>query len=147
MKQVSVQHRIEMKKLADLIIKNPDLPVITMTDNDDTISGITGITGGVSYIAGCLPEVSIDYIYSRTSKDLLLGNGEYRPYIKSFDEHVGLEILREGVSYRDNTLDAEYLKKEATKIWNNLAWRKVILVYSGQLENADDVYKERGVVR
>ncbi|HAC0644709.1 TPA_asm: hypothetical protein GYZ23_07450 [Listeria monocytogenes] len=144
MKQVSVQHRIGMKKLADLIIKNPDLPVITMTDNDDTISGITG---GVSYIAGCLPEVSIDYIYSRTSKDLLLGNGEYRPYVKSFDEHVGLEILRERVSYRDNTLDAEYLKKEATKIWNNLAWRKVILVYSGQLENADDVYKERGVVR
>lgn len=35
MKRVNERQKEEMKKLADLIIENPDLPVVTMTDNFD----------------------------------------------------------------------------------------------------------------
>ncbi|EAE8321811.1 hypothetical protein BOQ21_02595 [Listeria monocytogenes] len=132
MKQVSVQHKEEMKKLANLIIENPDLPVVTMTDNFDD-KGISVWT------AGCCCSVSIDYIYSPKQRDLLSGPKDDRPYFKSFDYYEAIVEMSERIHPHDNTTNPE-------EIWNNLAWIKVILVYAGQLENANDVYKERAVV-
>ncbi|ENL2788876.1 hypothetical protein AB4033_001591 [Listeria monocytogenes] len=133
MKQVSAQNKEEMKKLADLIIENPDLPVVTMTDNFDD-------KGTSVWTAGCSCEVSIDYIYSPKQRDLLSGPKDDRPYVKSFDYYEAIEEMSERIHPHDDTNRPE-------EIWNSLDWIKVILVYAGQLENADDVYKERGVVR
>ncbi|ECK8172143.1 hypothetical protein FR198_15790, partial [Listeria monocytogenes] len=66
MKKLNEQQKAEMKKLADLIIENPDLPVVTMTDNFDD-------KGTSVWTAGCSCEVSIDYIYSPKQRDLLSG--------------------------------------------------------------------------
>ncbi|EAE3677806.1 hypothetical protein E3W82_00485 [Listeria monocytogenes] len=132
MKQVSVQQKEEMKKLADLIIENPDLPVISMTDNFDEM-------GDSIWTAGCCCEVRIDYIYTPKFGDLLSAPRDNRPYVKSFDYYEAIEEMSEMIHPHDNMNNPD-------EIWNSLDWIKVILVYSGQLERVDDVYKERLVV-
>ncbi|EAE3526876.1 hypothetical protein E2141_07125 [Listeria monocytogenes] len=131
MKQVNERQKEEMKELANLIIENPDLPVVTMTDNFDDI-------GDSVFTAGCCCEVSIDYIYSPKYGDLLSSPKDGRPYFKGFDYYEAIEEMRERIHPHDNTTNPE-------EIWNSLDWIKVILVYSGQLEKVDDVYKERWV--
>ncbi|MDA45560.1 hypothetical protein DZD26_03635 [Listeria monocytogenes] len=132
MKQVSAQNKEEMKKLADLIIENPDLPVVTMTDNFDEM-------GDSVWTAGCCCEVSIDYIYTPKYGDLLSVLRDDRPYVKSFDYYEAIEEMGERIHPHDN-------KSNPEEIWNSLDWIKVILVYASQLEITDDVYKERLVV-
>ncbi|EAD0069521.1 hypothetical protein NB52_02010 [Listeria monocytogenes] len=128
MNQVNEQQKEEMKKLANLIIENPDLPVVTMTDNFDD-------KGTSVWTAGCCCRVNIDYIYSPKQRDLLSGPKEDRPYFKSFDYYEAIEEMSERIHPHDNTTNPE-------EIWNNLAWKKVILVYAGQLEKVSDVYLE-----
>ncbi|EFQ6832693.1 DUF1642 domain-containing protein [Listeria monocytogenes] len=55
-----------------------------------------------------------------------------------FYDFMKIEEMRERIHPHDNTTNPE-------EIWNSLDWIKVILVYSGQLEKVDDVYKERWV--
>ncbi|MBC1851175.1 hypothetical protein [Listeria seeligeri] len=117
----------QSQEIAELIMKNPDLPVVTLTD-------IENGSGYSSFAAGCHGEACIDYIYNPTGNDLLLNHSEDRPYFKFFDEVDGLEILSDRVSYRDDILDVDYLKKESERIWESYAWRKVILIYSAQLD-------------
>ncbi|CUL45725.1 hypothetical protein [Listeria monocytogenes] len=131
MNQVNERQKEEMKKLANLIIENPDLPVVSMTDNFDDI-------GDSVWTAGCCCEVSIDYIYSPKNGDLLSSLKDGRPFFKGFDYYEAIEEMRERIHPHDNTHNPE-------EIWNSLDWIKVILVYSGQLEKVDDVYKERWV--
>ncbi|EAE4885674.1 TPA_asm: hypothetical protein F3N75_12070 [Listeria monocytogenes] len=132
MNQVNERQKEEMKKLANLIIENPDLPVVSMTDNFDD-------KGTSVWTVGCCCEVSIDYIYSPKNGDLLSSPKDDRPFLKGFDYYEAIEELMERIHPHDTTTNPE-------EIWNSLDWIKVILVYSGQLEKVDDVYKERGVV-
>ncbi|AVU89682.1 Gp54 [Listeria monocytogenes] len=127
MNQVNERQKEEMKKLANLIIENPDLPVVTMTDNFDD-------KGTSVWTAGCCCRVSIDYIYSPKYGEWLSGNRDDRPYFKSLDYYEAIEEMSERIHPRDTTNPEE--------IWNNLAWKKVILIYAGQLEKVSDVYLE-----
>lgn len=122
----------QTKEVAEFIMKNLDLPIVTLTD-------LLNNNGYNSFAAGSHGEASIDYIYDPTGDDLLLHNREDKPYFKYFDEDEGLEILSDRISYRDATLDHEYLEKEAKRIWDSYAWRKVILIYSAQLDEVADL--------
>ncbi|MBC6151063.1 hypothetical protein HB834_05965 [Listeria booriae] len=124
-----------MKALAELIIENPDLPVVTMTD-------VVFDSVNDEYVAGNVCEAHIDYIYSKADGDWL--THKERPYFKSFDEDYEVEAIQERILHRDFTMDMEddELKKEAEKIWNNLSWRQVIVVYAGELKTASDIDKE-----
>ncbi|EDN8187235.1 hypothetical protein GSY37_04385 [Listeria monocytogenes] len=125
MKQISERQKEEMKKLANLIIENPDLPVVTMTDNFDD-------KGTSVWTAGCCCRVSIDYIYSPKCGEWLSDNRDDRPYFKSLDYYEAIEEMSERIHPHDTTNPEE--------IWSNLAWKKVILIEAGQLEKVSDVY-------
>ncbi|MBC1616405.1 hypothetical protein HB904_09405 [Listeria booriae] len=119
-----------MKKLAKLITENPDLKVVTVTERkDDEYS---------SYAAGDVRDAYIDYMYIRTvgADDILFEHREDRPYFKSIDRDEALEQLNDRISYRENTLDEAYLKQQAERAWDGLAWEKVILVYAVRLEES-----------
>ncbi|EGQ5594061.1 TPA: hypothetical protein U0G25_002769 [Listeria monocytogenes] len=125
------------RELVELIMENPDLPVVTLTETPGDINQNLDV-------AGIVFKPYIDYIYKPTSDDLLGSQVDDRPYFKSIDECTALQELSERVAYLNNTFMKE-VEDETKRIWDNYAWRKVILIYSGHLDEIADLDREREV--
>jgi hypothetical protein len=120
-----------MKKLADLIIENPDLEIVVIADpkiserEDDW------------FCQGTIDNVCIDYVCDGKKGGELLTDSR-RHYVYNFDEDLRLDEIEERLRIEEmegrlriikETDDDDYIKEKAREYWNKLAWEKAILVY------------------
>lgn len=113
------------KQLLDLIIKNPDLPILPMVDSKIVAED------GYNWWLGSFGQSSIDeYVYTEY-------HGDNRYFMKSEQDLIEEYIAEDVIDCEGENLSDEEIEKRAHEIAEALPWKKAILVWIGLPEVED----------